>query len=79
MEPDSPNPPARESAAASDPASAEAHNDLGLAHLVGGDPRAAAGEFSRALELNPDYAKARENLGRAQAAMAATLAVKPRP
>jgi Flp pilus assembly protein TadD len=38
-----------------DPKSPEAHNNLGLAHSVVGNDRDAIREFTRALELRPDF------------------------
>jgi tetratricopeptide (TPR) repeat protein len=40
-----------------------AHNQLGVACGAAGDPRRAAGEFRKAIELAPDYALAHYNLG----------------
>ena len=44
---------------------AEIHNGLGVAMAQSGDIGGALREFSRALELKPDYAEAKANLDRA--------------
>ena len=48
---------------------AEAHNDLGVAHFERGETRQAAAEFERALELRPDWVRALVNLGNARLAL----------
>lgn len=46
-----------------DPLLAEAHSQLGAAHLAQGDTDAARRHLDRALDLDPDFADARYNLG----------------
>ena len=46
-----------------DPASAEAHNNLGSAFGLLGRFDQAIEEFREALRLDPSHARARENLG----------------
>jgi tetratricopeptide (TPR) repeat protein len=48
-------------------AMAYAHNNLGNLYMARAMYRLAAGEYERALELKPDYQKARDNLQKAQA------------
>ncbi len=55
------------------PKNAEAHYQLGLAHLAVGDDGLAAGDFRRATELNPHYTEAQ--LKRAQILSTTTDAV----
>lgn len=53
-------------------------NDLGVAFAVEGRLREAAEQFRSVLQLNPDHASAKQNLARAEAALAAgTNAVAP--
>jgi Flp pilus assembly protein TadD len=51
-------------AVALDPAYAAAHNALGIALARMGDRAGAIGAFQRAVELEPDYQEARQNLAR---------------
>jgi Flp pilus assembly protein TadD len=51
-----------------DPLSAVEHNDLGVAYEAGGQPRLAAHEYHRSLRLDGHQARARVNLGNADAA-----------
>jgi protein O-mannosyl-transferase len=44
------------------PAQADAHNNLGVAHQKRGRLGEAATEFREALRLRPDFANARQNL-----------------
>jgi Flp pilus assembly protein TadD len=52
-----------------DPLSAAEHNDLGVAYESGGQPKLAAREYHHALRLDPHQARARVNLGNADAAL----------
>jgi len=52
-----------------DPASADAHNDLGASLVQLGDYKKAVEQFSEAVRINPAYAGARRNLELAQAQM----------
>jgi Flp pilus assembly protein TadD len=49
------------------PASAAAHNDLGVALASVNDVAAAAAQFRQAVVLNPDFVEARRNLTAAEA------------
>ena len=48
------------------PDSPEAHNDLGIALIMAGQPEGSLAHFSTALRLKPDFAVAQDNLRRAQ-------------
>jgi Tfp pilus assembly protein PilF len=52
-----------------DPLTAAEHNDLGVAYFERGETRRAASEFSRAVVLRPDWARAFVNLGDARLAL----------
>ena len=52
------------------PASAEAHNNLGLALAQQGRLDVAASHFREAVRLRPDFRDAHSNLARAQAELA---------
>jgi superkiller protein 3 len=54
-----------------DPANAEAYNALGVALAKAGRIGEAMVQFSRAVELAPDFAAARQNLERARQLQAA--------
>jgi Flp pilus assembly protein TadD len=51
-----------------DPLTASEHNDLGVAYESSGQLDLAAGEYRRALKLDPHQARARVNLGNIEAA-----------
>jgi len=52
-----------------DPASANAHDDLGVALFQLGDDEKAVEQFNDALRIDPSYAGARRNLELTQAHM----------
>ena len=52
-----------------DPAYAAAHNALGIALARTGDRAGAIEHFQRAVEIEPDYVEARENLARVASAL----------
>jgi Flp pilus assembly protein TadD len=51
-----------------DALSASEHNDLGVAYESSGEPALAAGEYRKALRLEPRMTRARVNLGNIEAA-----------
>ena len=55
-------------AATAEPQSVDAHNGLGLVYMKEGRMTEAIKEFEMALQINPDYEHARENLQKARAA-----------
>ncbi len=59
------------------PGNARLHNALGIALSSGGDRDAAAVQFERALELEPDYASALKNMALHQMSSASPSAAQP--